>query len=703
MNISQQEWSQIAGLGDTELKAKIFSLIQGAALEIQTGDADEPSLLTMVPRLADLIASRSELASFAEMFSALARSVGLWNYIDKDHADARDKLVAEAVTSEELGGLTFHREQIAALNELLSGRNLVLSAPTSFGKSILIDALLASGKYRRVAIVLPTIALLDEFRRRLYGRFGDSFRLVMYHSEEATEGNVIFLGTQERLINRKDLGNLDLVVVDEFYKLDPRRRDDRSLTLNAAVYRLLRSARQFFFLGPNIEAVRFSADSRWRFEFLRTRFSTVAVDTFDLRGVEDKESRLEAEVRRETNWPALIFVSSPDRANRLASDLVEKGLQVGRGTEFSTWIERNFGGRWLLSDAVASGIGVHHGRIPRAVASQSIRLFNSGDLPLLICTSTLIEGVNTAAKSVLIFDKAINREDFDFFTFSNIRGRAGRLGTHHVGNVYLFHSPPEQSEIEVEPPLFGDLDDAPDELVVHITDEDLSSAVSGRLEVLANRLGLSLEQLRLASSVGIEAAERLREVTQDAIRAGESLAWSGWPRWPEILATCKAICRVEQPSQFGVRSAQQLAFYLGRLRSSASMLRFFQWHSGSYQGQPADKDNVFKFLRACEYGLPQLFALTEVFAQQIADNVDYSLFVAELPRWFRPEVLKNLDEQGIPIQISERFYMDGDDVASLSERLVREARNNDAALSAFERSWIMDAMLRGSSRSLNSP
>ena len=512
MNITQSEWDQISGLDGGELRARIFSVLQDAALEVQKGDPDDPSLLTIVPRLANLMEKRSELSSFGEAFSALARSVGLWNYIDKDHADAHDQFVAEAVTADELGGITFHREQLAALNTLLSGRNLVLSAPTSFGKSILIDALLASGRYRRVAIVLPTIALLDEFRRRLYSRFGDLFKLVMYHSDTAGGGNVIFLGTQERLINREDLGSLDLVVVDEFYKLDPRRRDDRSLTLNAAVYRLLRSANQFFFLGPNIEAVRFSADSRWRFEFLRTRFSTVAVDTYDLRGVEDKERRLEAEVRRDVNWPALIFVSSPDRANGLAANLVERGVRVGNGGEFSRWIEANFGGSWPLSDAVASGIGLHHGRIPRAVASHFIRLFNSGDLPVLICTSTLIEGVNTAAKSVLIFDKAINREDFDFFTFSNIRGRAGRLGVHHIGNVYLFHSPPERSDIEVEPPLFGELDEAPDELVVHITDEDVSPAVSERMETLASRLGLLPKELRLASAIGIEAAERTQGV-----------------------------------------------------------------------------------------------------------------------------------------------------------------------------------------------
>src|SRR5205085_5253464 len=118
----------------------------------------------------------------------------------------------------------------------------------------LIDALLASGRYRRVAIVLPTIALLDEFRRRIEKRFGDRFTLVMYHSQASPpDGNGSFLGTQERLLNRADLGRLDLAVVDEFYKLEPSRQDDRSSTLNAAVYQLLRRSSQFFFLGPNIE------------------------------------------------------------------------------------------------------------------------------------------------------------------------------------------------------------------------------------------------------------------------------------------------------------------------------------------------------------------------------------------------------------------------------------------------------------------
>src|SRR4029078_10443370 len=236
MTVSQQQWHEIENLQGLALKSRVFSLLQETARDIQKLDIDDPGVLNVVPRLANLLEAHPELASYREVFSSLARSVGLWNYIDKETADYRDAMVADAVTSDELDGITFHREQIAALNTLLSGKNLVLSAPTSFGKSLLIDALLATGRYRRVAIVLPTIALLDEFRRRIERRFRDRFTLVMYHSQESSgKDNVIFLGTQERLINRSDLGRIDLAVVDEFYKLDPTRQDDRSATLNAAV------------------------------------------------------------------------------------------------------------------------------------------------------------------------------------------------------------------------------------------------------------------------------------------------------------------------------------------------------------------------------------------------------------------------------------------------------------------------------------
>ena len=119
---------------------------------------------------------------------------------------------------------------------------------------------------------------------------------------------------------------------------------------------------------------------------------------------------------------------------------------------------------------------------------------------------------------------------------------------------------------------------------------------------------------------------------------------------------------------------------------------FFRWHSSSYRGKPRGQDNVFRFLRSCEYGLPQLFSVVELFARRIWPQTNYSLFIAEMPRWFRAEVLKNLDEQGVPVQISERFLKRGDTIDTLRHRLIQEALSSRTVLTPFEKRWVLDAL-----------
>ncbi len=71
-------------------------------------------------------------------------------------------------------------------------------------------------------------------------------------------------------------------------------------------------------------------------------------------------------------------------------------------------------------------------------------------------------------------------------------------------------------------------------------------------------------------------------------------------------------------------------------------------------------------------------------------NNDY--FVRELSRWFRHEALRSLDEEGIPIQISERFLAAGDNKKSLALRLEKAAREGSDMLSEFERDWLRYAL-----------
>lgn len=442
--------------------------------------------------------------------------------------------------------------------------------------------------------------------------------------------------------------------------------------------------------------MNFSGNDRWSFQFLKTRFSTVAVNTIDLNGEEDKQGRMFSEIAEDENWPALVFVSSPDRANKFARDASREIAASDDGAEFAEWLATNVGDKWPVVRAVEYGFGVHHGRVPRAIASQMVRMFNTSELPVLFCTSTLIEGVNTAAKSVLIFDKKISRESYDFFTFSNIRGRAGRLGQHHVGQVYLFNQPPAQDETEVSPTLFGD-DDAPDDYVVHLDEQDYTPAIDDRVASLQEALGLDQAGLRLASSVGLETAAEIKSVVNDlavARRLGP-LSWSGYASYDNVRAVVKIICSVKNPRTYGMYSESQLSYFIRLLRQNMPLKNFLmEYNSNFNSGVSQDElgfDNIFKFLRSCEYGLPQMFSVIELFVNAAGGVADYSLFLHDLSRWFRAEELKNLDEEGVPIQISERFYRHGMTREQLTDALQAAVQIEDDKLTAFERRWIAAA------------
>lgn len=72
---------------------------------------------------------------------------------------------------------------------------------------------------------------------------------------------------------------------------------------------------------------------------------------------------------------------------------------------------------------------------------------------MAICTSTLIEGVNTSAKNVILFDKDKGGQPIDFFDYKNIAGRSGRMRKHYIGNVIRFENQPEQMELFVDIPI----------------------------------------------------------------------------------------------------------------------------------------------------------------------------------------------------------------------------------------------------------
>lgn len=245
----------------------------------------------------------------------LVREVGLFPYLDPEKLAPEDRLAYEFHKPDNMHkGIVFHRPQARVYREILRGKNVILSAPTSFGKSLIIDAVVRSGRYKNILVIVPTIALIDETRRRL-ATVDPSYKVVTHKSQSSADKN-IFVLTQERVFEDFDLDLVDFFVIDEFYKLLPERNEEgsRASLLNQAFYTLNKKGKQFYMLGPNIQELEPSLEERIEYTFLHEPYNTVASNVQLVPAGGSKPERLVKlckELRKET----IVFCKSPRSAS----------------------------------------------------------------------------------------------------------------------------------------------------------------------------------------------------------------------------------------------------------------------------------------------------------------------------------------------------------------------------------------------------
>lgn len=196
-----------------------------------------------------------------------------------------NSLFFNAITvSKVLPEVSLHPDQWKALKILEKNDGLILSAPTSFGKTFVVFEYIARFQPNTVVLVVPTLALVDEYKQKLFKEYAKSFReykiFITLDKVSETDGKQkkIFVVTHDKVVDNKTFEsfvNIDFLVIDEVYKLDTKSADDRKLVLNFAYYYLVKKSKKHLLLAPFISDIQNKEKLEKKPVFFQTNFSPV--------------------------------------------------------------------------------------------------------------------------------------------------------------------------------------------------------------------------------------------------------------------------------------------------------------------------------------------------------------------------------------------------------------------------------------------
>lgn len=393
---------------------------------------------------------------YTPLVNHVIREVGLFPYIDPKTALWEDQVVVEAFKANvgDDAPITLHSAQSHVLKRLLLGENIAVSAPTSFGKSFIVDAFIAIRKPENVIIIVPTIALADETRRRIEHKFSHYYKIITTTDATIAERNIFIFPQERSFAYLGKLSKIDMLIVDEFYKASSMFDDDRSSSLLSAIIELGKISRQKYYLAPNIHNIADNVFTQGM-QFMRlTDFKTVitkAARTYEKmkngENIDEFKKKHLVNILQNNKSKTLIYAGSYSNINKvsgiLADNLSKK--ETSLLNNFKEWLTINYGKSFSLCQLSERGIGVHNGKMHRALSQIQVKLFECNDgLDTIISTSSIIEGVNTQAEQVIVWSNKNGSHKFDYFTYRNIIGRAGRMFKYFVGKVYLLEEPPVQ-------------------------------------------------------------------------------------------------------------------------------------------------------------------------------------------------------------------------------------------------------------------
>lgn len=358
-----------------------------------------------------------------------------------------------------------------------------ISAPTSAGKSFILYQLLIEelkGERKNIVYIVPTRALISQVEEDLiellikYGINDVNLTTVPLQNEVSDQSN-LFVFTQERLhwyLLQSDDKTIDFLLVDEAHKID---NNNRGILLQRKIEDVL-------YLNPNVkiyfsspftsnpeillENLSLKSESealntefvavnqnllyvtqvhrkpkKWKVDLI-TKQKVLEIGIVELSDRPTPESRKIALISKAIsgdNHGNLIYANGAAESEKYASIVHELSNEEKLCKEIKNLIKlvkKTIHKDYILAKVLKRKIAFHYGNMPLLIRQEIERLFKLNKIKYLICTSTLLEGVNLPATAVFIRKPTRGKnQPLNVNDFWNLAGRAGRWGKEFSGNI----------------------------------------------------------------------------------------------------------------------------------------------------------------------------------------------------------------------------------------------------------------------------
>lgn len=380
---------------------------------------------------------------------------------------------------------------------------LSISAPTSSGKSFIVrqwiikNLELINNNDVNIAIIVPTRALINQYERDLTEDLKNDIDNVYIETMPFRNGNIlgkkkiIYIFTQERMsafLAKNTNAEFKILFIDEAQKIGDNQR---GVLLETIIEKIKNDSSEIkiIFASPFVANPQ---DIYPNSKILKSDLMTINQNFFKIQKIKGKPlewniftlyneefimiAKIELEEKiNGTSIPAiltnfvnlitvndesnnLIYANYPSDAENIAELIYQKSNYNVEGNEeiikliqlCKETVHENFS----LIKYLKRGIAFHYGSMPQLIRLKIEDLFNKKIIRNLICTSTLLEGVNLSCKNIFIKNpkrsKNLKMTTPDLF---NLVGRAGRLGKEFYGNIFYVDwddAPVKKEEAKVE-------------------------------------------------------------------------------------------------------------------------------------------------------------------------------------------------------------------------------------------------------------